>query len=83
MTGVQTCALPISMWGLPSHTVTCMLVRSYRTFPPLPVYTGGLSFYSTFPEVTLAGRYPAHCPVEPGLSSYTKSIRDYLSYSCL
>jgi hypothetical protein len=60
------------MWGLPSRTVTCTLVRSYRTFPPLPVYTGGLSFYSTFPEVTLAGRYPAHCPVEPGLSSYTK-----------
>ena len=53
------------MWGLPSHTVTCMLVRSYRTFPPLPVYTGGLSFYSTFPEVTLAGRYPAHCPGSP------------------
>ena len=62
------------MWGLPSHTVTCMLVRSYRTFPPLPVYTGGLSFYSTFPEVTLAGRYPAHCPVEPGLSSDTQMV---------
>ena len=57
------------MWGLPSQPVTWLLVRSYRTFPPLPVYTGGLSFYSTFPEVTLAGRYPAHCPVEPGLSS--------------
>jgi hypothetical protein len=44
-------------------------VRSYRTFPPLPAETGGLNFYSTFPKVTLAGRYPAHCPVEPGLSS--------------
>lgn len=31
------------MWGLPSHTVTCMLVRSYRTFPPLPAEAGGIS----------------------------------------
>lgn len=69
------------MWGLPSRTVTCTLVRSYRTFPPLPTFVGGLSFYGTFPEVTLAGRYPAHCPVEPGLSSDTQGIRDYLSYS--
>ena len=44
-------------------------MRSYRTFPPLPDESGGLNLYGTFPEVTLAGRYPAHCPVEPGLSS--------------
>lgn len=44
-------------------------MRSYRTFPPLPDKSGGLNLYGTFPEVTLAGRYPAHCPVEPGLSS--------------
>jgi len=30
---------------------------------------GGFLFYDTFPKVTLAGRYPARCPVEPGLSS--------------
>ena len=62
------------MWGLSSRTVTCTLVRSYRTFPPLPAYTGGFRFYDTFPEVTLAGRYPAHCPVEPGLSSSTSEV---------
>ena len=61
-----------SVWGLPSRPVTRTLVRSYRTFPPLPaskIDVGGFRFYGTFPEVTLAGRYPAHCPVEPGLSS--------------
>ena len=52
-----------------SQPVTWLLVRSYRTFPPLPDCSGGLNLYGTFPEVTLAGRYPAHCPVEPGLSS--------------
>ena len=32
-------------------------------------------FCGTFPEVTLAGRYPAPCPVEPGLSSSAGEIR--------
>ena len=57
------------MWGLPSRLITQPLVRSYRTFPPLPANAGGLNLYSTFPRVAPAGRYPAHCPVEPGLSS--------------
>lgn len=30
---------------------------------------GGLNFYGTVPKVALAGRYPAHCPAELGLSS--------------
>ena len=30
---------------------------------------GGLHFCGTFPEVTFAGRYPAPCSVELGLSS--------------
>ena len=64
-----------SLFGLapcgvyPSQPVTWLLVRSYRTFPPLPDKSGGLNLYGTIPKVTLAGRYPAHCPVEPGLSS--------------
>ena len=47
-------------------------MRSYRTFPPLPkelALFGGLNLYSTFPKVSLAGRYPARCPLKPGLSS--------------
>ena len=38
---------------------------STLTYPKI----GGFRFYGTFPEVALAGRYPAHRPVEPGLSS--------------
>ena len=30
---------------------------------------GAVCFCGTFPEVTFAGRYPAPCPAEPGLSS--------------
>ena len=44
-------------------------MRSYRTVPPLPANAGGTHFCGTIPEVTLAGRYPASCPMELGLSS--------------
>ena len=37
-------------------------------FTLTPQMRGGL-FLWHWPEVTLAGRYPASCPVEPGLSS--------------
>ena len=57
------------------------LVRSYRTVPPLPAEAGGTHFCGTIPEVTLAGRYPASCPVEPGLSSYGKAVSDCFSHS--
>ena len=33
----------------------------------------------TFPKVTLAGRYPAPCPVEPGLSSSVITACNYLT----
>ena len=46
-----------------------------------PPRRGGFRFYDTFPRVTPAGRYPARCPVEPGLSSNAKSISDCLSDS--
>ena len=70
-----------SEWGLPSRPVTRPLVRSYRTVPPLPAEAGGTHFCGTIPEVTLAGRYPAFCPVEPGLSSYGKAVSDCFSHS--
>ncbi len=65
-----------SGWGLPSQPVSGLLVRSYRTVAPLPVLEraiGGLHFCGTFPEIALAGRYPAPCPVELGLSSRAAS----------
>ena len=44
------------------------------------VNAGGFRFYDTFPEVALAGRYPAHCPVEPGLSSCGSYVRQRLPF---
>ncbi len=32
-------------WGLPSQPVTRLLVRSYRTFAPLPDCSGGISLW--------------------------------------
>lgn len=38
-------------------------------FHPYPGRTGAVCFLWHFPRVTPAGRYPAPCPLEPGLSS--------------
>ena len=43
-------------------TLTCLCLRSGRR----------TSLCGTFPGVTPAGRYPAPCPLEPGLSSPLK-----------
>jgi len=65
-------SLPIwscSMWGLPkpaSHLTAGALLPHLST---LTDQIGGLNFYGTVPKVALAGRYPAHCPAELGLSS--------------
>ena len=65
-----------SRWGLPGRCVSTPPVRSYRTISPLP--SGGCivvaarrlyHFCGTFRRVTPPGRYPASCPMEPGLSS--------------
>ena len=50
-----------------SH-VTMRMVVSYTAFSPLPAWRAVI-FCCTVPGVTSAGRYPASCPVEPGLSS--------------
>ena len=55
-----------------------LLVRSYRTFAPLPVLAeaeasykpSAVCFCGTFLTVTRTGRYPASLAIgEPGLSS--------------
>ena len=66
---------PCSRWGLPSHPVTRMLVRSYRTVSALPACRRRFVFCGTFLEVTLTGRYPAPCPMLFGLSSDEASLR--------
>ena len=56
-------------WHPPSPTDP---VSSYLTLSPLPAEAGGLLSVALIPGVTPAGRYPAPCPVEPGLSSPDK-----------
>ena len=62
-----------SLFGLASDgvytaiSVTGDAVSSYLAFSPLPLRA--VIFCCTFLGVTSTGRYPASCPVKPGLSS--------------
>ena len=70
------------MWGLPKpagHPTAGALLPHLST---LTDDVGGLNFYGTVPEVTLAGRYPAHCPMELGLSSSAET-QTRLSWSLI
>ena len=70
---------PCSRWGLAAAASPQSAGRSYRPISPLPRFdlavTGAVCFCATFrpPRRTYPlrkpGRYPAPCPVEPGLSS--------------
>ena len=67
--------------GLPSQHLSMLLVRSYRTFAPLPVPGGiptgpsAVCFCGTLLTVTRTGRYPASLAIgEPGLSSATTEM---------
>ena len=59
--------------GLPSQHLSMLLVRSYRTFAPLPVPANrpsAVCFCGTLLTVTRTGHYPASLAIgEPGLSS--------------
>jgi hypothetical protein len=55
--------------GLPSQYLSILLVRSYRTFAPLPTELA-VSFCGTILTLTRTGRYPASLGFgESGLSS--------------
>ena len=63
-----SCCQPVQpLFGLapggvyPAMSVAGHAVRSYRTFSPLPRRARRFVFCGTFPEVALAGRYPAPC----------------------
>ena len=61
---------PCFGWGL--HGVSrCRKTGSllHCLFTLTPAKAGAVLFCCTFPGVTSAGRYPASCPVKPGLSS--------------
>ena len=51
-----------------ARSVTTTAVVSYTAFPPLPPKEA-VYFCCTGLGVTSTGRYPASCPVKPGLSS--------------
>ncbi len=60
--------------------VTRGAVVSYTAFSPLPDRMRGpaVIFCCTGPGVASAGRYPASCPVKPGLSSRAKRRRSLI-----
>ena len=63
-------------------SVTSQAVVSYTAFPPLPLKEA-VYFCCTGLGVTSTGRYPASCPVKPGLSSadaFRPVSRDHLFY---
>ena len=65
-----------------AFSVTRQAVVSYTAFSPLPLRA--VIFCCTFLGVTSTGRYPASCPMKPGLSSpaaFRFCSRDHLSYS--
>ena len=59
-----------SEWGLHRGRVARPRVSSYLTFPPLHIQRYAVSLCCTFPGVAPAGRYPASCPMQLGLSSH-------------
>ena len=50
-------------------SVTREAVVSYTALPPLPGIYRAVYFCCTILRVASTGRYPASCPVKPGLSS--------------
>ena len=65
-----------------ARSVTTTAVVSYTAFPPLPSIKKAVYFCCTGLGVTSTGRYPASCPVKPGLSSsapFRLYSRDHLT----
>ena len=67
-----------------ARSVTRTAVVSYTAFPPLPLpREEAVYFCCTGLGVASTGRYPASCPVKPGLSSsapFRLYSRDHLSW---
>ena len=65
-----------------ARSVTTAAVVSYTAFPPLPSIKKAVYFCCTGLGVTSTGRYPASCPLKPGLSSsapFRLYSRDHLT----
>ncbi len=62
------CSVLLRMGFTCALSVTRKAVVSYTALPPLPIKLA-VYFCCTFLGVASTGRYPASCPVKPGLSS--------------
>ena len=78
------CSVLLRMGFTYAPSVTREAVVSYTALPPLPGIYRAVYFCCTILRVASTGRYPASCPVKPGLSS-SAAFRHYscghLSYS--
>jgi hypothetical protein len=66
-------------WGLPERASPRDSVSSYLTISPLRGFRGAhaVCFCGTFLRVAPTGRYPAPCPMKPGLSSLPKRLTSF------
>ena len=92
---ICSCTVLLRMGFTYAPSVAGRAVVSYTALPPLPLCrhrgcgaaSAAVHFCCTVPGVTSAGRYPASCPVKPGLSSLrreslaTPANHEHLSYS--
>ena len=74
------CSVLLRMGFTYAPSVTREAVVSYTALPPLPGIYRAVYFCCTILRVASTGRYPASCPVKPGLSSPRETGRDHLSY---
>ena len=63
------CSVLLRMGFTYALLVTKKAVVSYTALPTLPGHVPAVYFCCTFLGVASTGRYPASCPVKPGLSS--------------
>ena len=80
---IAFCSVLLRMGFTCARPVTTTAVVSYTAFPPLPA-PQAVYLCCTVPGVASAGRYPASCPLKPGLSSpasFRSCSSDHLSYS--
>ena len=76
------CSVLLRMGFTYAPSVTREAVVSYTALPPLPGIYRAVYFCCTILRVASTGRYPASCPVKPGLSSpfpFRLKRRDHLS----
>ena len=79
---IAFCSVLLRMEFTCARPVTRTAVVSYTAFPPLPWQAMAVYFCCTGLGVASTGRYPASCPVKPGLSSsapFRLYSRDHLT----